>query len=276
MAFLQRRSRRGDPQLRQAPEPLARGRTVADVGYREHPVPARWRGLAECVWTSTAPAAPEVVAVLPDGCMDLVWSGAQLLVAGPDTAPHPFTRPAGLAATGIRFRSGVLPDLLDVPAAALRDARVPLEALHPTLARRATAVLERGSDAAVALCALAAALPGDPPDPAVRTAATALARGASALQTADTLGWTPRTLHRRCLAAFGYGPSVLRRILRFRRALILLRAGVTPADAAARAGYADQPHLSREVRALAGAAPAQLTGGAKRSTSVPSGSWTVA
>src|SRR6185295_3421337 len=103
--------------------------TVGDVGYREHPVPARWHGLAECLWTSTAPGAPETVDVLPDGCMDLVWSGAELFVAGPDTAPHPFERVAGLAATGLRFHPGVLPALLDVPADALRDSRVPLDAV---------------------------------------------------------------------------------------------------------------------------------------------------
>lgn len=244
--------------------------------YREHPVPPRWWGLAECRWTSAAPAAPETVDVLPDGCMDLVWSGAELFVAGPDTAPHPYRRAAGLAATGLRFHPGVLPALLGVPAAALRDARVPLDALHPALARPAAAALGDGAHAPTALIALADALPGRPPVPAVRAVAARLARGAPAAATADALGWTPRTLHRHCLAAFGYGPATLRRVLRFRRALALLHAGVAPADTAARAGYADQPHLSREVRALGGVPPGQLVTGANRSTPVPSGSWTTA
>jgi AraC-like DNA-binding protein len=106
---------------------------------------------------------------------------------------------------------------------------------------------------------LAGHLPGDPPAHGLRVAAIRLARGYSAADTADDLGWTTRTLHRRCLDAFGYGPSVLRRVLRFRRAVALLRAGVTPAETAARVGYADQPHLSREVRALAGVSPGRLT-----------------
>jgi AraC-like DNA-binding protein len=246
------------------------------VTYREQPVPARWRALAECVWTSAAPVAPEVVDVLPDGCMDLVWSGADLFVAGPDTAPNPYTRAAGLAATGLRFHPGVLPALLDIPAAALRDARVPLAALHPALARRAVAAIAAGAEPAAVLPALAARLPGRAPEPGVRAVAARLSRGASAADTADALGWTTRTLHRRCLAAFGYGPATLRRVLRFRRALALLGGGVAPAEVAARAGYTDQPHLSREVRALAGTAPAQLSRAANRSTPVPSGSWTVA
>jgi AraC-like DNA-binding protein len=250
------------------------------MGYREHPVPAPWRTLAECGWTSTAPAAPERVAVLPDGCMDLVWSGAELLVAGPDTAPHPYTRAPGLVATGLRFRPGVLPALLGIPAAPLRDARVPLEALHPRIAQDAVAAIDGGADAATVLTALAARLPGRPPEPALRLVAARLAQDVSAADTADALGWTTRTLHRHCLAAFGYGPATLRRVLRFRRALALLHRGVPAAETAARAGYADQPHLSREVRALAGATPAQLAQpaqpvkSANRSTPVPSGSST--
>jgi AraC-like DNA-binding protein len=260
--------------------------TVDVVGYREHPVPARWRGLAECLWTSTPPAAPEVIDVLPDGCMDLVWSGADHFVAGPDTAPHPYERTAGRAATGLRFHPGVLPALLDVPADALRDTRVPLDVLHPALARRGVAAMDAGAPAAQVLTALAARLPGAAPDPGLLSAAVRLARGGSAADTADDLGWTTRTLHRRCLAAFGYGPSVLRRVLRFRRAVALLQAGVTPAEVAARAGYADQPHLSRDVRALAGVSPARMAPAqpaaappgsrANRSMPVPSGSRTVA
>jgi hypothetical protein len=135
------------------------------VGYEEHRVPPRWRGLAECLWTSTAPGAPEVVDVLPDGCMDLVWSGAELFVAGPDTAPHPYRRRAGLAATGLRFHPGVLPALLRVPAVSLRDARVPMDTLHPRLARRTVATLAAGAPAAPVLAALAEALPGGAPEP---------------------------------------------------------------------------------------------------------------
>ena len=108
----------------------------------------------------------------------------------------------------------------------------------------------------------------------------ALAAGGSAAATAEALGWTTRSLHRRCLAAFGYGPEVLRRVLRFRRAAgAAARAACPLAEVAARAGYADQPHLSREVRALAGCHCAALTAGqsgAKRSTPLPSGSCTTA
>jgi len=87
-----------------------------------------------------------------------------------------------------------------------------------------------------------------------------LGGGARVEDLADELGWSPRSLTRQCTAVFGYGPATLRRILRFRRAGNLLHAGVAPAEVAARVGYADQPHLAREVKALAGVPASALRG----------------
>jgi AraC-like DNA-binding protein len=69
---------------------------------------------------------------------------------------------------------------------------------------------------------------------------------------ADAVDLSERQLHRRCLAAFGYGPKVLDRVLRFDRALRLARSGVALADVAYRVGFADQAHLSREIKAFGG------------------------
>lgn len=256
--------------------------------YRELAPPPALRGLVECGWVSTPGSASSVTAVLPDGCMDLVWTGGHLLVAGPDTAPHPAHLDPGPPVVGLRFAPGALPHLLGVPASSVRDQRVPLTDLLPRVGASVRA--SRGLRAAESRCdcdgplgtalrgvALALlATTGRPPDPSTRELAARIGGGAGVEATADALGTTTRTLHRRCLAEFGYGPSVLRRVLRFRRASALLHAGVAPAEVAARAGYADQPHLSREVRALAGMAPGQLGSGANRSTPLPSASSTTA
>jgi AraC-like DNA-binding protein len=233
------------------------------VGYRELPPPRPLRGEIECAWTAgvAAEAPAESLDVLPDGCMDLIWTGQQLLVAGPDTGPHPARREPGVLSAGLRFAPGRLPALLRIPAAEVRDRRAPLAELHPALSRRAQARLEQGEPPLPVLLGLTLALPGEPAARAVRAVASELAAGASAAATAERLGWTERSLHRRCLAAFGYGPAVLRRVLRFRRAAMLLYDGVPIAEAAAEAGYADQPHLSREVRALAGVAPSKIYAG---------------
>src|SRR2546423_1333252 len=78
---------------------------------------------------------------------------------------------------------------------------------------------------------------------------------------AADLGASERQLNRRCLAALGYGPKTLHRILRLRRFLALARASAaTLAAVAADAGYADQAHLARDCQSLAGLPPSRLLG----------------
>jgi AraC-like DNA-binding protein len=74
------------------------------------------------------------------------------------------------------------------------------------------------------------------------------------------LGLSERSLRRRCHEAFGYGPKRLDRILRFQRFLDLARRapGAELAALALAAGYADQAHLSREVRRLSSLSTASV------------------
>ncbi|MEU4751642.1 helix-turn-helix transcriptional regulator, partial [Micromonospora tulbaghiae] len=98
------------------------------------------------------------------------------------------------------------------------------------------------------------------PDPVGARVAARLAAGATVAATAAEVGLGERALHRRSRALFGYGPKTLARILRMRRALDLARTGAPLAEVAVRSGYADQAHLTREVRELAGVPPTRLLG----------------
>jgi AraC-like DNA-binding protein len=235
--------------------------------YREVSAPERLRGLAECLWTVHRPRRSQI---LPDGCMDLIEADGDVIVAGPDTEAF-VSDQRGDVARGIRFRPGILPRLLHVPAAELRNRRVALRDLRPD------------ATAETALGATARLFAGVPPRETapwpvrqVNEVTAKLARGAAVGTVADEIGWSARTMQRQCVAMYGYGPAMLRRVLRFRRAIGMVRAGVAVPDAAARAGYADQPHLYREVREFAGVPLNQLCCAANRSTEVPSGSVTVA
>ncbi|GAA2247461.1 AraC family transcriptional regulator [Streptomyces ruber] len=208
------------------------------------------------VWTKTpgGPSAPGAHLVLPDGCMDLLWHEGRLFVAGPDTRAHAPGEASGSWA-GIRFFPGTAPALLGVPAHVLRDQRVGLADLWPAAeVRRLTARVNAAATPALGLeeLALRRAAARDAPDPLLRGIVAALDAGRPVAATADELGIGARRLHRRSLVAFGYGPKTLARILRFRRALALARAGVPLAETAHRTGFADQAHLARDVRALAG------------------------
>ncbi|MFF0011945.1 helix-turn-helix domain-containing protein [Streptomyces sp. NPDC005374] len=189
--------------------------------------------------------------VLPDGCMDLLWARGQLLVAGPDTRAYV---PEGAPATwtGLRFPPGSAPAFLGVPAHELRDRRVELADLWPSSeVRRLRSRIAGSADPGTALEEIALERAA-PPDPLLRALVTSLDAGRPVAVTADELGLGARQLHRRSLVAFGYGPKTLARILRLRRALALARSGVPFAETAVRSGYADQPHLARDVRELAG------------------------
>ncbi|MFB7597297.1 helix-turn-helix domain-containing protein [Streptomyces sp. NPDC056160] len=224
---------------------------TAPGGYAERA--ARLPGAV--VWAK-APRAGGAGAglVLPDGCMDLLWSEGRLLVAGPDTRAYaPGGPPAHWA--GLRFFPGTAPACLGVPAHEVRDRRVDLADLWPAPAvRRLRARLETARDPAAVLeeAALERAERAKGPDPLLRHLVAALEAGRPVAATADELGLGARLLHRRSLAAFGYGPKTLARVLRMQRALALARGGVPFAQTAVRAGYADQAHLSRDVRALCG------------------------
>ncbi|MFE3904542.1 DUF6597 domain-containing transcriptional factor [Streptomyces sp. NPDC059153] len=206
------------------------------------------------VWTLSVPGG-SVHPVLPDGCMDLLWIGGRLLVAGPDTRAGTSAVGTGGQYTGIRFAPGTAPALLGVPAHELRDLRVDLADLWPgALVRVLNERLAEAPDPAAALETIALRRAADtaPPDPVMRSVAAQLGAGRSVADTAKTAGLGARQLHRRSLAAFGYGPKMLARVLRLQRALTLARSGTPYAEAAVEAGCTDQAHLAREMRDLAG------------------------
>jgi AraC-like DNA-binding protein len=216
-------------------------------------------------------------------CLDLLWDGNRLFVAGPDTAARWHRSPAGTTFVALRFSGGLGPTLLDVPADELRDRTANLDELWPgRKVRELTEQVEADPATALEAWAVERASLCDQDPLGPRVLAMAMARTPIAVM-AERVCMSPRQLHRRCLPAFGYGPRKLSRIMRFQRALEEVRCGVPLAQVAAAGGYADQAHLSREVRALAGTTPRGLLGnsyvdgsGAHRSTGRPSGSWTTA
>ncbi|MEU7430031.1 helix-turn-helix transcriptional regulator [Streptomyces sioyaensis] len=208
------------------------------------------------------------IRVLPDGCMDLIWTERGLLVAGPDTAAHLVPVRAGDAYAGVRFAPGTGPSVLGIAAWELRDRRVPLSELWPQrrereLAERIWGAADRTAELeAVAAGAVASARHGRIRQDRVPEAVLGgVWRRLTVREIADELALSERQLRRRCLDAFGYGPKTLDRVLRLARALDQARAGLPFAQVASLAGYADQSHLAREVRALAGISLGRLLAG---------------
>jgi AraC-like DNA-binding protein len=188
--------------------------------------------------------------------MDLLWDGRDVVIAGPDTYAHVFRSDPGSSLIGLRFAPGFAPRVLGAPADAFTNQQVPLDAVWaPDEVRRVTDLLAASPDPARTLedVALRRDAASDDETAALIDHVVALAgAGCTSATIADRVGYSSRQLQRRSRAAFGYGTKTLHRILRMQRALDLIRRGARTADSAARAGYADQPHLAREIRDIAG------------------------
>jgi hypothetical protein len=219
------------------------------VVYREFAPPPDLAAHVACVWTSVSRGG----AIFPDGCVDLVWRGDRLVVAGPATGPMASGLPVGTPVFGVRFRLGVAGAALGLPAGEFTDAEVPVAELW------GPAWDERVATGGVAALveSVRERLTGVPVDPVARAAALAMARPGARVD-ALTRGLRERQLRRRFADAVGYGPKTLARVLRFQRFLALAGSGEELARLAPAAGYADQAHLTRETRRLAGRTPLEL------------------
>jgi AraC-like DNA-binding protein len=239
-------------------------------GYTEWPAPAALRGSVACLWAQVA-GADRAGLVLPDACTDLIWEqGRGAHVAGPDTGPVPVRLAAGTVILGARFRPSAGGPALGIPLSELRDQRADLADLRSADACRLSATLDPATAADRILDVTGALVADARPDLAVAQAARLLHDPrARAEDVAGDVGLSPRQLRRRCHDAIGYGPKTLQRVFRFRRFVARVDAlprdsagsglaGHDLADLAAQAGYADQAHLTRECRLLAGLTPAAL------------------
>jgi AraC-like DNA-binding protein len=228
-----------------------------------------------CTWEQWADA-PREQRVVPDACVDLIWSGQRLTIAGPDTSARLVELAAGARVVGVRLRPGAAGAVLGLPACELRDqAPSAAEVLGAEVAEQLLGQLQAGGDPhAILRCAVDAASRSGP-DPLVSAAVAALDRSRARVDAvAAELGVSARQLQRRVADAVGYGPKMLARVLRFRRLQALSaaqplaaragRGGESPseqaglAELALDAGYADQAHMTAEVTRLAGLSPVRF------------------
>jgi AraC-like DNA-binding protein len=199
------------------------------------------------------------------------------MIDGPTVVPFRTGTPA--RSVGLRLNPGVASLVFGLPVAELGAQCVALTEVATGSVPRWLAKGWFDSAETAFPAVLAAAISGVDRDLArQRMVLIAHADSATpAVQAADALGWSDRCLRREVRTRFGFGYRTLVRIRRAQRATRALRAGHCPAAVAAETGYADQPHLTRELLALIGLTPGQLVPNkAKRSTELPSGSSTAA
>lgn len=218
--------------------------------YRER----RGAGVVRCWWEQRVSAPGYVQRVVPDGCSDMiVFAEGEAIFVGPTLRVALVPVPPGAHLRGVRFRTEALGAVLRLPASELRDATLPLSAVLPDqVARMVAEQVWAGRFPDV--------LRPSPVDARVRHAVRRLWSAETGVaDVARELYLTERHLRRLFLDHTGMSPKAVQRVGRFQRFLhVAEMSHVGLADVAAGVGYADQAHLTREVRALAGLTPSAI------------------
>ena len=239
--------------------------------YQERAPHGTLREHVRSVWVNDlSESQNEWVRVVPDGCADILWTGRSLVVAGPDSQSILDRLPRGAVVVGVRFHPGAASPWLGLPLSEIANSRVPLAEFWREDATRLFAKASASGSAPEIALALEAVLLKRLTEVGLADRQVAFLRraagdhcypaGVRLDRLAAHMGISERTLRRRCLDAFGYGFKTLDRVLRFQRFFRL--AAQTSigglAELAARAGYADQAHMTREVQRMSGATASEF------------------
>ena len=206
------------------------------MDYHEHPPPPRLEGLVKAYWTLAGDGGPGdwlAQQAVPDGCVELIrrlagrsrWEGDQpaRFAVGLIERPESFAISGDSRFEGIRLWPWAWALVSDIPLAAMRGRWLAFE----------------GPDDIPEAAALAA------------TGRAILAAPTVAEMARDT-GMSPRALQRWFARHVGMPPRRYLRLLRFQKAFETVPGEASLAAHAADQGFADQAHMAREFRALAG------------------------
>lgn len=234
--------------------------------YREVSPPQSLARAVECFWTMEPSDKGATHRVVPDGCVDILFSHARdgetsLTVIGAMTQFQDHALPTRQLMMGVRFRPGMCVQQLGTPADRLTDSTTPLQDLWGA---RASLLLDQlghaeSDDERVALLVEVLS-----PDSTLHPVEHALAymeqqHGQVSLDwIASQAGLSTRQFRRVCLETAGLSPKLLTRVLRFRHAMSRLRSSAKDqAGLAAECGYTDQSHFIAECKRFAGRTPVE-------------------
>jgi AraC-like DNA-binding protein len=251
------------------------------LGYKEFAPPAILAPIVDAFWSLSPPQIITQTSlpnyrVLPDGCVDLFCrfqrstgerriTNPMLMIYAPTDRFELVDVNSLIEFVGVRFKPGEAFSMLQSSPLDLSGETVvaqdysadfsplfdQLSTCHSTL--HALTLLQ-----GFVLERMLSSLPenGFRVREAVRLLSARKGQRLRIADVADKLGVSERTLRRDITQWVGLSPKLLSRILRFQRAVASLRASQFDlCTTALDSGYADQAHLGREFRELAGLTP---------------------
>ena len=217
-------------------------RLILAMDYREFPPPPALEGLVKVRW-SLAGGGPADAWIaqqaVPDGCVEIItrlagrsrWAGEQpaRFAVGLADGPEEFEVSGDACFEAVRLWPWSWSLIGDRPLLELRGRWLPYDG--PKISAIEARLADEGELAAIGRAILAAA---------------------TVEEMVATTGMSPRTLQRWFARHVGLPPRRYLRLLRFQKAFEQVPAQDSLADHAAAQGYADQAHMAREFRAMAG------------------------
>ena len=223
----------------------------------------------ESYWSCRVLEPPATVQLVPDALVDLTFDLVQkrAFVSGPIEAGESYehTRPAELL--GASIKPGAVMPILGVSPKSLKREWQPLTEVIGEVAESLTALIVSAPSRAEQLVRLDAFLLArvfaTVSEPRVREAVAAIeaSEGGVDVEALGKLaGASPRNLGRLFDDWVGMPPKRFARIVRLQAALRRLQENPEESLSALAldCGFADQAHLTRELRAMSGLAPGEL------------------
>ncbi len=223
------------------------------MDYQEFPPPPALAGLVKVRWTLAGSGAAGTwlaQQAVPDGCVEIItrlagrsrWDGEQpaRFAVGLIERPEGFEMSGDAGFEAVRLWPWAWPLVGDRPLAELRGRWLPYHGPGPD-------EIERRLAAETRLAAMG----------------QAILAAATVEEMTHSTGMSPRTLQRWFARHVGMPPRRYLRLLRFHKAFVQVPDQASLADHAAAQGYADQAHMAREFRTMAGVPAKQARRSAK-------------
>ncbi len=251
-----------------APAPALAGRVLRYCGYVETTTaPMKRREMPFGGIPMIVNLGPSISVTRPGETPSWIQQGSGFLAGLHDT--YALTETCG-AQRGVQIDFSPIGAalFLNRPLAALSNAVIDIETLLGAAGRQLIAQLDEAPGWSARFALLDQVLTrrfqdARPVAPELMQAWCSLEESAGTLEIgtlAEAIGWSRKHLIRRFTDQFGLPPKRTARILRFDRAVKLLRAGTIDSwsGLAVECGFYDQAHMIRDFQRFAGSAPAEF------------------
>ena len=234
--------------------------------YQEYPPVARLEPFVECFWMFQSSRPLTEYPVMPDGCIDIVYSPSlsrDVQLIGAMTSARKFALPAGDLQFGARFKPAMARAFLPMAALDTTDQSIALSDIWGADARRLTEQIAETQSVEKRIGLLEARLGHSGEITLVQRLCASIVNHLGQVGIDDLAvqaGLSARQLRRLFLEQVGLSPKHFCRIIRFRNSLSRLRQSGRgdSAQLALDCGYYDQAHFNNEFRQFSGYTPLEF------------------